>query len=80
MAWNWLNLCSCPKCNYKPQATSLAAKIKQALDTKPVLIPKGGGIFDVSVEDQLVYSKFKTGSFPDENQLIDELVSTYGRK
>jgi selenoprotein W-related protein len=54
--------------------------MKQALGTEPKLIPGSGGIFDVVIEDELVYSKFKTGSFPDEEQLITELVSTYGSK
>lgn len=58
----------------------MAAKIKQALGTEPKLIPEGRGIFDVVIEDELVYSKFKTGSFPDEEKLINELVSTYGSK
>ena len=56
----------------------MAAKIKEALGTEPKLIPEGGGIFDIMVEKELVYSKFKTGSFPDETQLIRELVSAYG--
>ena len=56
----------------------MAAKIKEALGTEPKLIPEGGGIFDIMVEEELVYSKFKTGSFPDEEELIRELVSTYG--
>jgi selT/selW/selH-like putative selenoprotein len=50
------------------------------LNTEPELIPKGGGIFDVAVEGNLVYSKFKTGSFPDEEHLVNELVSAYGGK
>lgn len=58
----------------------MAARIKQALGTAPKLIPKGRGIFDVVVDDALVFSKFKTGDFPDEDQLIKELVSTYGSK
>jgi len=56
----------------------LAAKIKQTLGIGSELIPGGQGIFDVVVEHELVYSKFKTGSFPDEDQLINELVSLYG--
>ena len=56
----------------------MAAKIENALGTAPELIPKGGGIFDVAVENELVYSKSQTGSFPDEEQLINELVSNYG--
>ena len=75
-----ISITYCAQWNYKPQAVSLAAKIKQALGTEPELIPKGQGIFDVVVEGDLVYSKFKTGSFPDEEKLINELVSTYGNK
>jgi len=37
-------------------------------------------VFEVAVDDELVYSKKKTGSFPNEEQLITELVSTYGNK
>lgn len=55
----------------------MAAKIKLTLGTEPKLVPKGGGIFDVVVGDEIVYSKFKTGTFPDEEQLINELVATY---
>lgn len=58
----------------------MAAKIKQALGIGSELIPGGQGIFDVVVDRELVYSKFKTGSFPDEDQLINELVSVYGIK
>ena len=58
----------------------MAAKIKEALGTEPKLIPEGGEIFDIMVEKELVYSKFKTGSFPDEEKLIRELVSAYGNR
>ncbi len=58
----------------------MAAKIKQTLGIESELIPGGQGIFDVVVDLELVYSKFKTGSFPDEDQLINELVSLYGIK
>ena len=75
-----ISITYCAEWNYEPKAVSLATKIKEALGTEPKLIPKGGGIFDVVVEEELVYSKFKTGSFPDEEQLINELVSAYGNK
>ena len=38
-----------------------------------VLVPGGGGIFDVEVDGALVYSKHQTGQFPDETALIGEL-------
>ena len=48
------------------------------MNTEPELIPSGGGRFDVVVDGHLVYSKYKTGVFPDENRLVDELVLNYG--
>ena len=44
----------------KPQAVSLAAKLEAAFQSEPVLVPEGKGIFDVVVNDQLVYSKHRT--------------------
>jgi selenoprotein W-related protein len=35
------------------------------------LIPAGGGCFEVSVNGDLIYSKLKTGKFPDEKAIID---------
>jgi selenoprotein W-related protein len=57
----------------------LAAKLKSALGANPTLIAGGGGIFDVTVNGQRVYSKHQTGSFPDEAQLVKEIASMQGR-
>jgi len=64
-------------CTMKRQTSGsqFGCQNKKDLGTKPKLIPDGRGIFDVVVEDELVYSKFKTGSFPDEKQLMNKLVS-----
>jgi selenoprotein W-related protein len=35
------------------------------------LIPGGGGCFEVSVGGDLLYSKLKTGKFPDEMAMVD---------
>ncbi|MBH81548.1 MAG: hypothetical protein CMQ49_13660 [Gammaproteobacteria bacterium] len=51
----------------------MAAKFAQAFSTDARLIPGGGGIFDVEVDGQLVYSKYQTGEFPDEAELVAEL-------
>ncbi len=51
----------------------MAAKIESELGFKTILIPEGRGIFDVVVNGNLIYSKFETGSFPDEDQLVDEI-------
>ena len=42
---------------------------------EPELVAGGGGIFDVMVDGALRYSKHSTGSFPDEDVLIEEIRS-----
>ena len=56
----------------------MAAQISESLGVEPRLIPQGRGIFDVVVEGKLVYSKFETGIFPDNDQLVAQLLSDYG--
>ena len=35
------------------------------------LIPAGGGAFELSVDGELLYSKLKTGQFPDEQDMLE---------
>jgi selenoprotein W-related protein len=37
------------------------------------LQPSGGGCFEVTVDGELIYSKLKTGEFPDENKLVAQI-------
>jgi len=37
------------------------------------LIPSGGGCFELSVNGELLYSKLKTGQFPDEQAMLAEV-------
>ena len=41
------------------------------------LIPSGGGVFEVQVNGQLVYSKKAVGKFPDEQALVADLQKTF---
>jgi selenoprotein W-related protein len=34
------------------------------------LIPSGGGVFEVTVNGQLLYSKRQTGKFPDPDKIV----------
>jgi selenoprotein W-related protein len=34
------------------------------------LIPAGGGCFELTVNGELIYSKLKTGKFPDEEAIL----------
>ena len=55
-------------------ATTLHENLKQKVKTLE-LEPGGGGCFEVFVNGDLLYSKLQTGEFPDENQILDEVVS-----
>jgi selenoprotein W-related protein len=35
------------------------------------LIPGGGGCFEISINGDLIYSKLKTGKFPDEQAILE---------
>ncbi len=35
------------------------------------MIPSKGGCFELTVGGRLLYSKLKTGAFPDEDQLVE---------
>jgi len=52
--------------------TKLLTEYKQRIqDLK--LIPGGGGCFELKVNGELIYSKLKTGQFPDENTMVAEV-------
>jgi selenoprotein W-related protein len=37
------------------------------------LIPSGGGCFELTAGGELIYSKLKTGKFPDEKWVLDQV-------
>ena len=39
------------------------------------LIPASGGCFEVKVDGDLLYSKLKTGQFPDEQAVVDQIAA-----
>ena len=51
----------------------MAAKLLSAYKQKIQgleLEPSGGGCFELTVGNDLIYSKLKTGKFPDEEEMI----------
>jgi len=49
--------------------TELLPHFKQDL-THVVLVPSGGGRFEVSLDGDLIYSKLETGEFPGTRDII----------
>ena len=44
------------------------------------LVPSGGGCFEVTVNGELIYSKLKTGQFPDEAAILDAVGTRLKKK
>jgi selenoprotein W-related protein len=44
------------------------------------LVPSGGGCFELTANGELLYSKLKTGQFPDEQSIVDLLDKRLSRK
>jgi predicted Rdx family selenoprotein len=56
-----------------PEATRVAAEIKDAFNIETELIAGGGGVFIVKRDGNIVYDKAETGVFPAESVIIDIL-------
>jgi len=54
-------------------ATTIWDKYKGKIEDDIKLTPSSGGAFEVSVDGKLVYSKLKTGRFPEEKELIEAI-------
>jgi selT/selW/selH-like putative selenoprotein len=47
----------------------LAAELKEKFNTESELFAEGKGIFDVVIDNELIYSKYDTGRFPDREEV-----------
>ncbi len=56
----------------------MAATIKQECDIEPELIEGSGGIFDVKIDDQLIYCKLEEGRFPAHDEIVDLIKENGG--
>ena len=57
---------------------SLSDRLLSALKRKVAsyeLVPGTGGCFELTVDDELVYSKLATGEFPDEEALLAQVAA-----
>ena len=61
----------CTSWGYLNQALSLRESIERQFGIKAELVKGMGGVFEVSVNDNLLFSKKELGRFPDENEIED---------
>jgi selenoprotein W-related protein len=53
----------------------LAASIRDALDLEAELIEGSGGVFEVELDGDLIFSKKRTGRFPAEGEVEGAIES-----
>ena len=63
----------CTSWGYLNQALSLRESIERQFGIKPELIKGMGGVFEISVNDILLFSKKELNRFPNENEVEDLL-------
>ncbi len=52
----------------------LLGQLKNAVG-EVALVPASGGVFEVSMDGQLLFSKAQTGRFPSESALISDITA-----
>ena len=51
----------------------MAATIREATGLESVLVKGDAGVFDVHVDDRLIFSKHEQGRYPEESEILDHL-------
>lgn len=49
----------------------MQAVLKKKFGVEAKLIAGGGGIFEVTLDGKVVFDKFSTGRFPEEQEVVD---------
>jgi selenoprotein W-related protein len=68
----------CVPCGYLPRATALASEIKNKYGVDAELIEGVKGIFDVYVDDKLVFSRHEEKRFPEPQDIFDRIGAAHG--
>lgn len=59
----------CVPCGYLPRAEELRKKLEKEFKAQVVLVEGARGVFDVTVEGELIFSKHKEGRFPEWEEI-----------
>ncbi|HEY73038.1 MAG TPA: hypothetical protein G4N99_07170 [Thermoflexia bacterium] len=51
----------------------MAASIRECFGVDPKVSPGDVGMFDVVVDGKVIYSKYETGRFPSDDEVIEKL-------
>jgi len=65
----------CRVWNYEPRAAGLADALAHRFGLQAELIPSSGGVFEVTVDGDLVFSKKALDRFPDPEEIFGAIES-----
>ena len=71
-----ISITYCTSWGYLNQALSLRESIERQFGVKAELIKGMGGVFEVSINDILLFSKKELNRFPNENE-VEDLIEYY---
>ncbi len=60
---------------YKPRAAGLAEEIAQQFDIQPVLVKGRDGVFEVTLDGEVIFSKKANGRFPEPGEVASEVTN-----
>ena len=66
----------CIKWNYEPEFDRVSKIIKKNYPNSKIIAnenPPRSGSFEITINDKVVFSKFRTNIFPDEKQILEIL-------
>ena len=66
----------CRPCKFQPRAVKLADELLSlgpSIDSI-TLVPGSGGVFDVFINDELVFSRHREGRFPETSEVLAKLL------
>ena len=66
----------CMMWNYEPRALSLRESLKKQFGIEAKLIKSSGGVFEVTLNNSLIFSKKDLGRFPNSNE-VEDILNDY---
>lgn len=62
--------------NYEPKASSLEEEIKNVYSDAQIICERSdGGVFEIELNGELIFSKFKLSRFPDDGEILEKIKS-----
>jgi len=70
----------CKVCNYYPIAATLAVEIRKDFGLEVECVSGPAGVYDVFLDERLIFSKTKEGRFPKKGEVAEALKSAGAAK